>query len=134
MEYKFKRQRIDKIPADKIKEELKRVAGIYDFYEFGYREFDAIPDKLCNSNTVKRTFGSWKKALDSLDIELKKRSKRQFSDLELFEEMERIWGLLGHRPSRTEWENSNPKISYGTYKRVFNGWSSACLKFIEVGL
>jgi len=45
--------------------------------------------------------------------------------------MERIWKLLGHRPSRIEWEISQPKISYNTYKKYFGGWTNACLKFIE---
>ena len=45
--------------------------------------------------------------------------------------MERIWRLLGHRPSRIEWETSQPKISYNTYKKYFGNWTNACLKFIE---
>jgi len=47
------------------------------------------------------------------------------SDEKLFSEMSRIWRKLGHRPSRTEWENSNPKYSYITYRRHFNGWVNA---------
>ena len=130
MEYEFQRNRIDKIPPEKIKEELLRVAKLYDYFEFGYREFDEV-STLCKSNTVKKTFGSWSEALASLDPPLKKRSKRKFSDTQLFEEMDRIWKKLGHRPSRTEWENCNTKISYNTYKRIFGGWKAACLKFIE---
>lgn len=49
----------------------------------------------------------------------------------MFGEMDRIWQELGHRPSRNEWESSEPKISYNTYKQRFGGWQSACLKFIE---
>ena len=45
--------------------------------------------------------------------------------------MERVWQKVGQRPSRTEWEISNPKISYTTYKQRFGGWTDACLKFIE---
>jgi len=50
---------------------------------------------------------------------------------QLFAEMERIWNQIGHRPSRTEWESSNPLFSYGLYRHRFNGWSNACLEFIE---
>jgi len=56
---------------------------------------------------------------------------RILSDKELFNEMERIWNKVGQRPSRIEWEMSESKISYNTYKQRFGGWTNACLKFIE---
>ena len=49
----------------------------------------------------------------------------------MFDEMERIWRMLGHRPSRDEWAGANPSISYDTLYRHFGGWTNACLKFIE---
>jgi len=45
--------------------------------------------------------------------------------------MERIWNLVGHRPSRIEWEISQAQISLNTYKKRFGSWVKACLKFIE---
>jgi hypothetical protein len=45
--------------------------------------------------------------------------------------MERIWKKIGQRPSRTEWEMAEPKISYNCYKQRFGGWVNACTKFIE---
>jgi len=45
--------------------------------------------------------------------------------------MGRIWKRFGHRPSRIEWEDSNPRISYPTYRRYFGGWENACLRFLE---
>ena len=56
---------------------------------------------------------------------------RIYSDKELFDEMERIWKQLGHRPSKIEWTAPKPKISFGCYKHRFSGWTNACLKFIE---
>jgi hypothetical protein len=55
----------------------------------------------------------------------------RFSEETLFAEMERIWRLRGHRPSRTEWEASSPAIHYNTYRHHFGGWVNACVKFIE---
>lgn len=54
-----------------------------------------------------------------------------YTEQELFAEMERIWKILRQRPSRYEWEQSSPKISYQTYKYRFGSWTNACLKFIE---
>lgn len=45
--------------------------------------------------------------------------------------MERIWRQIGHRPSRSEWVISKPKVSYDSIYRRFGGWTAACLKFIE---
>ena len=57
--------------------------------------------------------------------------QRVYSDKDLFDEMERIWKKISQRPSRTEWEMSEPKISYNCYKQRFGGWVNACTKFIE---
>lgn len=75
-----------------------------------------------------------KRHLQSKGLDLSPRPhapNRVHSDKELFNEMERIWQKVGQRPSRTEWEMSEPKIAYNTYKQRFGGWTNACTKFIE---
>jgi len=136
LKYELKRSRIDRIPRDELLDELERVAEINDYVVFGKRDF-AKSSKF-SAGPVVSTFGGWDKAIAVLHrrlqdkgIELKPRSRVKYSDLDLFHEMERIWSLLGHRPSKTEWENSNPKISYNTYKYRFKGWMNACFAFIE---
>lgn len=120
-------------------DELEKAAKGFNYIEFGWRDFDRVAG--IGANVVKREFGSWKKALAALKESLNQKgmnlSPRPFapnrihSDKEMFEEMDRIWHKLGHRPSRNEWETSEPNISYNTYKQRFGGWQSACLKFIE---
>ncbi len=139
MEYKFQRHRIDKISREKMFDELEKAAKVFHYIEFGWRDFDKVA--AFGANTVKREFGSWKKALSALRELLNKKgldlSPRPFapqrihSDNDMFDEMDRIWQSLGHRPSRNEWESVEPKISYNTYKIRFGGWQNACLKFIE---
>ncbi len=124
--------RIDKISRDKIIDELKRAAEVFNYIEFKRHDFNKVAN--ISSLTVKREFGSWEKALAYLaeiGIDLKCRRKGYFNDKELFDEMERIWTQLGHRPSIIEWDAGNPKISHSTYIRYFKGWQNACLKFIE---
>jgi hypothetical protein len=130
MGFKFGRTRTDKIPKEQIIKELRRVAELFNYRKFGWREFDEV-STLCKSYCVKRNFGSWNKALDSIGIPLKEKSKREFSNQDLFAEMERIWKIVGHRPSRIEWEVSQPNIGYNTYKKYFGTWTNACIKFIE---
>lgn len=139
MEYVFKRSRMDKFTKEKMLDELEKAAKKFDYIEFGYRDFDKVAN--ISSAVVKKGFGSWKKALNvlkeylnkkGLDLALRKFSpNRIYSDIDIFNEMERIWSQLGHRPSRTEWELSSPKISYNGIKQRFGGWQKVCLKFIE---
>jgi len=112
--------------------ELKRVAENYQFVRFTRHDFDKVA-KICKGSAILSEFGKWQKALDSIGVELKlKRIKRSIiSTKELFNEMERIWKSLGHRPSKTEWDLAKPKHSYSTYKQRFGGWANACLQFIE---
>lgn len=139
MDFQLKRRRLNEIPEQKILEELEKAAKHFNYIEFAWRDFDKIAG--ISANTVKKHFGSWKKGLSALKQHLQTKGlelaprpyapNRVFSDKALFQEMDRVWQKVGQRPSRTEWEMSEPKISYNTYKQRFGGWTSACLKFIE---
>lgn len=117
--------------------ELERVAKVFDYHDFRQTDFDKIAKM--SSYTVYREFGSWgdtmeilAKALQEKGIDFKITTRRDsYSQQEMFEEMERIWRQLGHRPSKDEWASLNPKISYDTLYRHFGGWTNACLKFVE---
>lgn len=128
------------MPEEKILEELEKAAKYFNYIEFGRRDFDKIAD--ISSSVVRKHFaGSWTTALDVLKKRLQQKGldlsprphapNRVYSDKDLFEEMERVWQRVGQRPSRTEWEMSEPKISYQCYKQRFGGWVNACNKFIE---
>ena len=82
---------------------------------------------------VFRIFQTWELALAEVGViyERKFTSRKKFADVEIFDEMERIWKLLGHRPSRQEWTQQGPKYSYKTYSDRFGGWVAACGSFIE---
>ncbi len=133
MAFDTERKRIDKISEDLVLEELRRVAEYYDNRRFTQKEFNDVAES-CKGTTVLRAFGSWANALDALGVELKPRisaRKDQVPVQDLFIEMERIWTLNKQRPSKTEWENSNPKYAYSTYYKRFNGWLNACAAYIE---
>lgn len=120
-------------------DELERVAKQFNYIEFGKRDFATY--SAIHSTTVIKEFGSWSKCLDALrkrlqgkNLSLSPRTEppnRIYSDKQLYDEMERIWKALGHRPSRIEWEAANPNISYNAIKHRFGGWTNACLRFIE---
>lgn len=139
MDFTFQRQKVGVTSKDKILAELEKVAKRFNYVEFSYRDFNKYANM--SASTVKKHFGSWRKGLDALQNYLTSKGlhlnprpfapNRIYTDKELFDEMERIWQIVGQRPSRYEWEQSSPKISYQTYKQRFGGWTNACLKFIE---
>jgi len=130
--FELNRYQINKIPKSKVIEELKRVVELYDYRRFTRHEFDKVA-KICKGTTVLNVFGTWQQALEAIGRTLEKRQidRSIISTKVLFEEMERIWRLIGHRPSKNEWDISKPQYSYTTYKTRFKGWTNACLKFIE---
>ena len=139
MEFTFQRRRIDKFSREKMLRELEKAAKNFEYTEFGWRDFNKVSN--ISAGPIKKEFGSWKKALECLREHLETKNlnllpratppNRVYSDKELFDEMERIWKEFEHRPSRTEWNSAKPKISYQCYRQRFNGWTNACLKFIE---
>jgi hypothetical protein len=127
------RHRADKIPKDEIIADLKRVAESLGFREFTQKEFLKLSQVTRSKAVMYKNFGTWEEALKEAGLELKPDPEAGMfiPDRELFAEMERIWRLCGHRPSKSEWGVANPKFSYGTYKRRFGGWVGACERFIE---
>lgn len=138
-EFRFKRKRLNEVPESKILTELEKAAKHFDYTEFAWRDFNKIAD--ISATTVKKHFGSWKSGLAALKKNLQTKGldlrprpfapNRVYSDKEMFDEMARIWAKVGQRPSRYEWEESDPKIAYQTYKQRFGGWTNSCMKFIE---
>jgi 5-methylcytosine-specific restriction endonuclease McrA len=129
----LERHRIDRLSDEEIIGELKEVAKYYDFVKFTRHEFDRVA-KNCKGTAVLSRFGSWEKALSIIGLELKVRPKisRHFiSENELMVEMARIFEILGHRPSKTEWEALKPKFSFTTYKTRYKGWVNAWRHFFE---
>jgi len=139
MEYEFRRKRTDAISETEKLEELERAAEYFHYIEFSWRDFDRISN--ISASAIKVHFGSWKKALSALRVSLQNKGLdlsprpyaplRIYSNKDLFDEMERIWKIVGQRPSRNEWEKSNPRISYSVYKIRFGSWTKGCEKFIE---
>lgn len=133
MKYSLGRERIDTLPKNVVLEELRRVVKYYDYRRFSRHEFDAIAT-ACKGSTVISKFGSWDNALNAIGVTLKqhKANRKQISDNDLLVELGRIWSSIGHRPSKAEWEISDAKYSYSTYKYRFDGWLNACARFIEL--
>jgi hypothetical protein len=135
MEFKFDRPRQDRIADEVIIAELKRIAELVGFRTFTRHEFDQMAS-ACKGSVVLGRFKTWKMALEATGLNLrahKNPRKDQIPQGDLLGELAGIWRRLGHRPSKTEWDNSDAKYSYTTYKIRFGGWVNACMALVEGG-
>jgi len=131
MEYSLDRPKFQVYSTEAMVAELRRVAAHYENRRFSRREYDAVTSS-CKGSAILLRFGTWQAALEATGLPLKVVGKNRFtiSDQQLFEEMQRVWGEIGHRPSFDEWVKSKPLYSYSTYKSRFKGWINACAAFI----
>lgn len=132
MKLSLERLRIDTVPRSAILEELRLVAKHYSGRRFSRRDFDKVSTR-CKGTTVLKQFGTWDTALKALGMQLQshKPDRTQISSRDLLAELGRIWANLGHRPSKAEWEASDAKYSYTTYKQRFGGWVNACATYVQ---
>jgi hypothetical protein len=137
MEFKFARHRIDKRRPDEVLPILLHAAKHFGYRVFTMRELGKAKLGVSRGG-VESAFGSWPEAMRVLrnalakdGLSLAPRQTKRVSDEQLFLELERVWQSLGHRPSRYEWEMSEGKFAYRTYRVRFGGWVKACLSFLE---
>ena len=80
-------------------------------------------------STFARRFGSWSHALKKAGLAQISHPK-QFTDEELFRNLEEIWVKLGRQPRYEEVEKPISKFSNGTYAKRFGSWRNALEKFV----
>ena len=102
--------------------ELRRVASLLGKKTLAQREFNRHGKVALNS--VKRTFGSWSKAIEAAVLETGLNPYPKLSDDQLAAEFSRVQELLGKVPSGNEFE-ANGQFSVKPYKDRFGRWSKA---------
>ena len=111
-------------------EDLRRVANLiqqntvpYD----DYRKFGRY-----SAEHIFNRFGKWNRALELAGLCSTGFSKDKISQQECFDEIERMWRLLGRQPTSTDIIKGNVShYSIDTYKRRFGGWRKALEAFVE---
>jgi hypothetical protein len=79
--------------------------------------------------TVLTRFGNWDKVLESAGLD--KTGYKVINDIDLFEEIERLWTEKGSQPTSTDIKNGNSKYSLNTFCRRFGGWKNSLRAFLE---
>ena len=78
--------------------DLKRVASLLTTETLTAKEYDTYG--LYSSSTLAKRYGSWNKLLKLANME--PTLHRNITDKEMFEELERLWTLLGRQPTTTD--------------------------------
>jgi hypothetical protein len=80
--------------------------------------------------TISQRFGSWAEFVKKAGLEQTGFIKK-VEDVELFDEIERIWTALEKQPTTTDMKKGISKYSLDTFTRRFGGWRNALIAFIE---
>ena len=110
-----------------IIKDLRKVAYILNKKTPTNKEYSA--HGKYHAHTLINRYGSWNKVLKLAGMELN--FNRNFSNEEMFEEIERVWILLGRQPTTTDIKNGISKFSLQSYARRFGGWRKALEAFIN---
>lgn len=110
-----------------VANDLKRVAEIIKAKSLTAHEYSLYGKH--HADTLRRKYGSWNKVLELAGME--PIQNRNFSNEDLFEEIERIWIMLGRQPTATDIKNGISKYSLNSYARRFGGWRKALEAFVN---
>jgi len=107
--------------------DLKRVAQIMNKATLKRDEYSLYGEY--HASTLTRKYGSWNNVLELAGMELN--LQRNFSNEEMFEEIERVWTILGRQPTTTDINSGISKYSLNSYARRFGGWRKALEAFVD---
>lgn len=81
------------------------------------------------SSVIIRRFGTWNDALHKVGLTI---SNKQWSEEELFNNLQEVWIKKGKQPARRDMDDKNfSKISSGAYLRHFDTWQNALNQFVK---
>lgn len=124
------KQEIKLISNEQYFEDLNRVAELIKKETVPYDEYKKY-GKYSAEHIINR-FGKWNIALDMAGLKNTGFCKDKITEQQCFDEIERLWRLLGRQPTTTDIIKGNLSIySVDTFKRRFGGWRKALEAFVQ---
>ena len=118
--------KLDYSDADLIADVI-RVKSIYKKETITSKEYDVYGNY--HSSTLINHGKPWNKILEMAG--LKVNLNRNFTNEEMFKEIERIWTKLGRQPTTTDIKKGISKYSLQSYSRRFGGWRGTLQAFVN---
>lgn len=110
--------------------DLQRVAILINCDTVSYDAYKEY-GKFSAEHIIHR-FGKWNTALQKAGLKETGFSKDKITEQQCFDEIERIWILLGRQPTTTDIIKRGISIySIDTFKRRFGGWRKALEAFVK---
>lgn len=121
---------LKRITEQELLSDLKKVAKSLNKSTITFSEYTEYG--LYSSHNYLKRFGTWEKALALAGLEPTGLSRKRIEKQELFDEIERMWRLLGRQPTSTDIIKGNIcKYSIDTFKRRFGGYRAALEEFVD---
>ncbi len=108
-------------------QDLHRVAEILKKDTLTMKDYNLYGEY--HSNTIMRRYGSWNTILNLAGMKVN--LNRNFTNEEMFEEIERVWIMLGRQPTTMDIKKGISKYSLNSYARRFGGWRGALQSFVD---
>lgn len=121
-------EEMKRISDESIIQDVSAVAALLQKNTITITEYNSY-GQYSNPTIINR-FGSWSDVLEKAQLSPTKFIK-PYSDVELFQEIERIWCLLGKQPSTTDMNKGISTINLCTFTRRWGGWRKALQAFID---
>ncbi len=115
------------VPDEELIFDLKRVSILINKDTVTIDEYNL--NGKYHATTLTRRFGSWFVCLKKADLKMS-RSQIGIPDETLFEEIERVWIILGKQPTYVQMNNLSV-YSVSTYANRFGGWRKALEAFVD---
>lgn len=112
---------------DYVVNDLQRVAKLLGKETLTREEYETHSE--FSRGALEKHYGSWNAVLKLAGMELN--LNRNFTDEEMFEEIERVWVLLGRQPTTTDIKKGLSTFSLQSYARRFGGWRGALQAFVN---
>lgn len=117
------------LSAEQVLDEILRIHGVLGKPDaFSSREFKIY--STFHIDTVRRRFGSWRKALDAAGIGFY-RTPRKFTDEECYENLANVWGHYARSPHYREMFKPPSTIQAKTYVLRWGTWRKAKKAFFD---
>lgn len=111
-------------------DDLRRVANLINKKTVPYKEYRKYGKY--SAEYIFSRFGKWNDFLKKAGLEPTGFIKDRITEQECFDEIERMWRLLGRQPTSTDIIKAGIcNYSIDTFKRRFGGWRKALEAFVE---
>lgn len=117
-----------RISDEALIEDVRRVANLMNATTVTSTQYEDMG--IVSLWTITNRLGAWDKILDKAGLQ-PTGFVGNISDIDLLNEIERIWIMLGKQPTTDDMKRGVSKYNLCTYTRRFGGWRKALEEFVK---